>query len=551
MPYTMILSDTIFFMFNDAKKRAKSHKRPIILFIAGIVLGTLIPFHEIQAQGETDTLYANGSIIMLNSETGLREPEVNVHFTPIDMAMVIPDTVYHFICDDQGVVDYDNIAVYIDSTTVGIQTYFEENTRIFPRQGSDLNLHLPQAGSGCLYYYNISGQLLKSKKFSGQQVYLNLEDISMGPGVYLLVMENGVMLSGKYMKLDVPAAGPSSPLHEYAYAGMKETPSFEALYWIAWDKEGFVADSEWIVFDEGYNGIETYHISPTPVIIPQYQWLTGIAQKSKAEGYGPLANMTAILYNQTLNQTTQVTTDANGEFAFPQVPVGSVCFVSVGGNGRYALNNIEYTVPSVIENMGDTLAAYFNTIHGIKLSSTTANHIVGHTKNGTMSQTRKYWFDSGVPQSEQTQYSNQIAQLDAMGNGYQHEETLIEDEAHIKIYDGTYNTLITGYGQFETPLGTFQPVTMAKMYLDPGNLGVIGHELYQADAKDQVGWGILGPNPPPGGPTQEDLDIAEFEMNYWTYGVYIDQKTYVNLNYLAEELETKSPQFKSSIGIDF
>jgi hypothetical protein len=80
-------------------------------------------------------------------------------------------------------------------------------------------------------------------------------------------------------------------------------------------KEGFVTDSTEIVIYEGVNP-NPFFFQMTPIAgVPQNQDFVGIA-KDANNNYAPLANITAILFNQTLNETNTVITGSDGEYVF-------------------------------------------------------------------------------------------------------------------------------------------------------------------------------------------------------------------------------------------
>jgi len=550
----MNLLDTMNGLGHYAKKAFNAVKKPLALTLAGTTMISMIAINEVQGQMEVDTIYATGGFVAKNSENNGSVSNVLLSLRPEEMAMVVPDTTYEFITNGNGIAFFEDpgLPVYIDSTT-GILDFLKDNTQILPNFGSDINVFLPQDARGVLQYITVNGQITKEKDFSGDQVHMDLSDMAPGLGLYRVLLEDGTAISGKYVKMNVPSKGPSSrPLFtpSSTKSGNVFNP-YEATYWIKWEKEGFATDSTLITLHDGENDPIFVYMQPVGGI-PQHQDLVGTAKKSKDEGYGPLANITAILYNQTTNQTTQITTGSDGKFVFEDVPAGSICWISVGGNdSRYSFNDIYYEIANEIQNMNDTIADIFSTVHDNKLATTTANRIVQTSGHGVMTQERKVWYDPNMPNSEVNTYEGYFDQLEGMSDSYTYTQVTDENEAHIKIYDGTPNTGTNGTN-FITPLKTYTPVTVATVTLNTAiNFGGFCHEIYQANSKNQTNFGILGPNPPETGPTQEDLDIDRLDMQYWVYGVYTDQETNVDLNLISEDLDNKSPQYKGNLGAGF
>ncbi|MEZ5199414.1 MAG: T9SS type A sorting domain-containing protein, partial [Bacteroidales bacterium] len=547
----MSLTDTITKLGHYAKKAAKAVTMPVNLLIAGVTLSTLLSFQEAQAQYDPqgDTIYGTGILSTQSLDSGLPIENVLLTLRPESMAMVTPDTTYTFITDNEGWAIFDNpgLPVYIDSTT-GIRDLLNQETKVLPNFGSELNAFFPSIQKGTIEVYNMSGQLVQKQDFNTDHEYLQFNNMAAGMYVYNIRTEDGIELGGKFVKQNVPLKGPASRPASNVSSTFKNTQMYTATYWAKWEHPDYYTDSTLITLEDGNNGFINLFLTSNITPIPQHQDIVGWA-KDGDNNLAMLAGVTAILYNQTLNQTTTLTTGTDGKYSFEDVPTGSVCFISVGGvSGMYSFNDIEYTVPNTISSMNDTIMDLASAVlQDYHPDIQQFNSLIQQTGHGTLSQTRYYWFDASVPTADIPTYNSQFAQLDAMGNNYIHAQTTDESQAHIKIYDGAYNTSTNSNVQFETPFGTYAPATIAYMTIHPGDLGSIGHELYQADGKNQCSDdGILGSNPPPTGPTAQDLAIAEFEMNYWVNFVYGSEETYFDLNKMDETLQSKSPQYSKS-----
>jgi uncharacterized protein len=530
------------------KNAAKAITKPINTAIALVAISTAHSFNTLQAQIRTDgdTLYGTGIFQTLNEETTNFIGNVLLSLRPESMAMITPDTTYQFITANYGGVEFE-LPVYIDSTTnITNINIAKDKTHILPNFGSELNAFFPKTEKGTIEMYSINGQLVKKEDFNTDHEYLQFNDLASGLYVYSIRTESGILHSGKFLKQNTPPKGPSARPNIESSNFKNTQITHTATYWAKWEHPDFYTDSTLITLEEGNNGPINFFMTSNIIPIPQHQDLIGIA-KDGNNNYAPLSNITAILYNQTTNQTIEKTTNSNGQYIFEDVPTGSVCFISVGGNdNKWSFSDIPYTVPQHITTMNDTLMDKCSAVLYDKDPAIQAlNILVQQTRNGTQDQIRKYWFNSTVSSSDQAIYNSYFSQLDAMGNNYTHIQTANESEAQIKIQTGAFNTG-TSTTTVETPFGNLYPTYIATVSMHTGQFGSFAHEIYQADGKSQCsGNGVLSSAPPPTGPNAEDLAIAELDMNYWVYDVYTNQETYFDLNKTSIDLQSKSPQYFS------
>lgn len=546
----MSLMETVNKLGHYTKKATGVVKKPITTRFALAAIATIMATSELKAQydPEIDTIYATGKFLSKDSETGGIVPDVLLSLRPESMAMVTPDTTYTFITNSSGLVKFENpgLPVYIDSTT-GIHEFFQNITSAFPNPGSEINLILPSIEEGQIEYYNAFGQLVLREKFNSDHVYLNLDNVSSGIGVYFIKTDDGAVFTGKFMKQNVPAKGPAARPSTNKNSTFKETETYTATYWMKWEKEGYFTDSTLITLVDGENDPEFAYMTSTTIPIPQHQDIVGIA-KDGDNNYAPLEDRTAILYNQTTNETIEKTTGSDGKYIFENIPAGSVCFISVGGYpGELSFSDIQYNVPQTIETMSDTAMYEASaSLRDFDPAIEQFNVFIQQTRNGTQSQERKYYFDQ-VSSADQATYNSYYSQLDAMGNNYTHIQTTNPDEAQIFISNGSYHTN-TDVEEVQTPFGVLLPVYVSISTMNTaGGFGSFSHEVYQQDAKSQCsGTGVLSSNPPPTGPDAQDLAIAELDMNYWVYDVYTNQETWFDLNKATQTLSSRSPQYKSN-----
>jgi hypothetical protein len=192
-----------------------------------VVLSSLLLFKDVQAQG--DDAYANGILLTKDAETNASVGNATVYLRPESMAKYIPDTTYIFTTNSNGLVEFDSLWVYVDSTT-NIHRYIQDNTQVLPTFGSDINVFFPYDAKGLLQYISMNGQIAKQKEFIGDNVHLDLSDVARGVGVYRVILEDGTAFAGKYIKMDIPSKGASSRPLESNFKNLELT--YEATYWM-------------------------------------------------------------------------------------------------------------------------------------------------------------------------------------------------------------------------------------------------------------------------------------------------------------------------------
>ncbi|MDZ7776077.1 MAG: carboxypeptidase-like regulatory domain-containing protein [Bacteroidales bacterium] len=249
------------------------------------------------------------------------------------------------------------------------------------------------------------------------------------------------------------------------------------------------------------------------------------------------------------SQEFNTTSDENGYFRIDNVPLGKDILFSVGGiSERYSFTNVEYTTPSEIVNLSDSVNSNFGAVLPLKLSTSSADHIHDQTLNGTQQDTIWFYLGNSYTINQKNTIRNYFTNFQAdENNAYIFEESFTElNNIGINIEYGTYNTQAYST-EITTPLGnTLHPVIYANTTMGVGNYITFVHEIKRALAIGEVAWySVMKATAPDY--TQEDKDIAKDVLRpYWNKAVYQEEKTWIDLIKISEDMNSKSPNSNSS-----
>jgi len=538
----MSLTDKIKGLGHYARNAAKAITKPINTAIALVAISSALSFNEVQAQINTDgeTVYGTGFFVTQNIADGENVGNVSLYLRPETMAMVTPNIIYEFTTSSGGAVPY-SLPVYIDTTTTSVTNITKDKTIVLPNFGSELNAYFEKTEKGTIEMYSINGQLVKKQDFNTDHEYLQFDDLATGLYVYSIRTESGVLRSGKFLKQNVPPKGPSARPNIES-SNFKNTQSTHtATYWAKWEHPDFYTDSTLITLEEGENNpIFLYMTSNIPPPIDN-QDLEGYVWKLENTSL-PLANAQVRATVVSTNVDYNATSDANGHFVINGLPLGEEIIFDVGGvAGRYSFAGTNYTTPSSISNPADSVNSNFSAVLPLKLSSSSANHIRDQTSNGTHQDTIWFYLGNTLTTNEKNTMRNWFTNLQSdEGDVYIFAESFTQlNNIGINIEYGTYNTNTTE-DAINSPLGqTLYPIMFANTTMGT-NTGYDSfvHEIKRALGFDEVAW--VGVNSVMETPvqeyTQEDKDIAQFvERPYWN-AVYQENKTWIDLNKIVEDM---------------
>jgi hypothetical protein len=527
-----------------AKKIAKAVLKPVNTVLAVAVISAAMSIGEVQGQSRevlSDTIYATGMFQTLNEENNNFIGNVLLYLRPESMAIVVPDTTYEFITNNSGGVLFNNpgLPVYIDSIT-DIQEFLEKSISAFPNPGSEINVFLPEIEKGKIQFYNTLGQLVKEKEFDSDHAYLPLNDISAGSGVYKIVTENNKVLTGTYINQDGPTNGPASrPIN--MNSTFKEVQIYEATYWAKWfDPAGnFKTDSTLITLEEGDNGPINFFMTPDPIYVIDNQDLEGDIWKLENTSIN-LANAQVRATVNSTGDEYNTTSDANGHFIISGLPLGEEITFDVGGiSDRYSFAGVNYTTPPEITNPADSVNSNFGAVLPLKIASSSALHIRDQTGHGTNQDTIWFYLGNSFNNTEKNSIRNNFINLQADENNvYIFSEKSTQSNIGINIEGGTYNTN-PSEETINTPIGgILYPIRYANTTMSTGNYNIFVHEIKRALGFQEVAWAGVESvmETPVQNYTLEDKDIAQFvERPYWNT-IYQEEKTWIDLNNIVEEI---------------
>ena len=520
-----------------AKNAARVITKPINAAIALATLATIISTSELKAQNNGwETIYGTGIFSAYNVENNSPISDVSLYLRPESIAMITPDTTYQFTTDGNGWVEF-SLPVYVDSTT-GIEHITKDKTYVLPNFGSELNAFFPKTEKGTIEMYSINGQLVKKEDFNTDHEYLQFNDLATGLYVYSIRTESGILHSGKFLKQNTSPKGPSARPNIESSNFKNTQITHTATYWMKWEHPDFYTDSTLITLEEGDNGFIGVPMTSNIIPIPQHQDISGIVTDMN-NNYAPIQG--AIIEVEVPGMGTISTSPASdGSFIINNLPLNTNIVFNVGGiEGKYSFTDIPYTTIDEVVNPQDTINNNFNVVLPDKISTTSAHHIVQQTSHGTRQDTIKYYLGNTFNAIEKENLRNHFNQLQAEeDNVYIFAESSTQlNNTGINIQSGTYNTS-TDNEAINTPLGDIlYPVLCAtsSMSASANYHYQFVHEIKRALGFHEVAWTsvmqALVQNY-----TLEDKDIARnMERPYWN-AVYKDNKTWIDLNYLEEDL---------------
>jgi len=319
---------------------------------------------------------------------------------------------------------------------------------------------------------------------------------------------------------------------------------FAANYWVKWTPPmdttlwgtGHYTDSCLVTITDTTEFVILY-ATPVPQLTPNLD-LEGFVWKLENTSQTLANAQVRVTVNSTGDEYT-ATSNSNGYFMVEGLPLGEEITFDVGGiTGRYSFAGTNFTTPVSIDNPADSVNSNFSAVLPLKLASSSAQHIRDQTSNGTRQDTIWFYLGNSLNNTQKNTMRNWFTNLQSdEGNVYIFAESLTQlNNTGINIEFGTYNTQTYNEG-INTPIGgTLYPVIYANttMGTSAGYVPFV-HEIKRALGFDGVGWySVMRADAPDY--TQEDKDIAEFvERPYWN-ALYHEEKTWIDLNKIVEDM---------------
>ena len=524
---------------NLKNKLNKYILKPII---TASIIGT-IGTQSIKAQNnpEADTIYAYGQIAVSDINQHLIEG-AHIYAKPLEMAMVVPDTTYEYTTDINGGAGFDNLPVYIDSTT-GIKNKKNKKNnelKVFPNPSKEFNFNSKEKLEEIIIY-DMTGKKIKTTKPNNKHAYIKLEKTPNGTYIYQAKTKTKT-ITGKIIKNNKQAQEKTTNQTTNNYKTSKEL-NYEALYQFITTAEGYYNDTTTQTIKSGEYNIVDIILNPLP---PGTITINNIARDLNTKQ--PLDSIIARVYiADTLFQAD--TTGTDGIFTFTGLPQNTELKVEIGGrNDYYAFKDIvNYTTPGNITiNTDSTLNdSIYNALIPKKSdypNITTAQHIVSMTGNGSINDTIIYKFIANV--NGTTFNNNEKGLLRNYINQSMNEEdntrVFIEETTNTKpatwtIAPGAYTTHCD-YTTYQTHFGTLYPEITARTTTDASNKNAFIHEEKRGYDLQQISY---DPNSImytfANGYTEEDKDISKLDKRYWD-GVYRQGYTQITLELIADSI---------------
>lgn len=551
----MSLTDTIKGLGHYARKAAKAITKPINTAIALVAISSALSFNEAQAQN-TNYKSTNGEIIengygklFIKNEENNGVAGATVVFTPISVpGDSIPEP-YTYTTDGSGVINYD-VLVFCDRDVAVQNNYNIEVIQARPNPSTDFtfNFITNERPNNPLEIRSINGALVGKydlENHIGNVAIYHADLSNQANGIYFATTTiDGKPQLSKLVKINGAIVGNlGSSAKELRQENFyKSSQANEAIYEVSITAQGYYDLVEQKTITQGDNGWGGYTLISNEAPPIDNQDLEGYVWKLENTSL-PLANAQVRATVLSTNVEYNATSDANGHFIINGLPLGEEIIFDVGGvAGRYSFAGTNYTTPGSISNPADSVNANFSAVLPLKLSSSSANHIRDQTSNGTHQDTIWFYLGNSFNTTQKNNIRNNFANLQSdENNRYIFAEKFTASNIGINIEPGTYNTQAYPEG-FITPLGNIlNPILYANTTMAGAGIDYyvqFVHEIKRALGFDGVAW--VGVNSVMETPvqeyTQEDKDIAQFvERPYWN-AVYQENKTWIDLNKIVEDM---------------
>ena len=540
-----------------AKHTRKAVKNTVNTLIAAATILSIVSASDIQAQNNfkntnaeiTETGYGN-LFIKDGNDQGVAGATVT--WTPVSIpGDSIPDP-YIYTTNYEGVIDYE-VLVFHDSSVGITNDYNLKVVQARPNPSTDFTFNFisNQRPDSPVQIVNLEGKTVGEYNLTNYDNHIAVYHVDLSDkanGIYLATaLIDGKAQISKIVKIDDNYVGNLGSSAKKIPNNFKAVMSDTAVYKLTIEAEGYypLTDSARKVA-EGDNGNDFYQLSE---IIPY------TINNLDIEGYvWELENTSIPLENAQIKVTVNSTgeeyntiSDSTGHFIINELPLNKDITFDVGGiTGRYSFTGINFTTPQEITNPEDSVNSNFSAVLPLKLASSSAQHIRDQTRNGTNQDTIWYYQGDTFSAFQKNNNRNKFANLQADENNvYIYAESFTPlNNTGINIEFGTYNTNTTE-DAIQSPLGqTLYPIMYANTTMAGAGMEYyvqFVHEIKRALGFDEVAWSGVESvmETPVQNYTQEDKDIAEFvERPYWN-AVYQEEKTWIDLNNVAEDMNSK------------
>ena len=347
-------------LFQQIAKGAKAAFKPVSLAVLGTILSVGVATKSQAQVIDTTITTGYGQIGLKNIENNVSVNNANIYLRPINTGEVTLDTTYFF---QGGVgsnykIDF-NLPIsidttYIDTSTNTINENLLQGVKLFPNNGSDVNISFNKHTDGTISILDMSGKVVNQEFLSGNSFYKNLENLPQGMYIINVQTQDNKVFSEKYLKQDVPARGIASRPQDISnnipsHSNLKNLLTNSAIYEVGWfNTPGYPDGSIQLILYEGDNGLHIEHIQPNPETVMNLKinlW--------ELFGDNGLANGEA--YIKDINGAVQsAITDSTGTATFVDIGAEQEYTICVGKQNHKFWEGMAITTPEATILGGDT-----------------------------------------------------------------------------------------------------------------------------------------------------------------------------------------------------
>lgn len=548
----MSLLDKINKLGHYAKKAARAILTPVNTTIALVAISSALSFNPVQAQNTfkstameiTETGYGT---LLIQDENSQGIEGATITWTPVDIPGDSIPNPYKFITNDVGLSNYE-VMVFHDAG-VGIQDNYDiEVVQARPNPSSDFtfNFIANERPNNYLQINSISGALIGKYPVTdyNNHVAVYHADLSdKAEGIYTATtIIDGKPHTSKIIKINGSYSGNlGSSAKPKANATFKGVQANQAIYDISIEAEGYftLTDQRTVnVDDNGWGGYTLISDAPPPI---DNQDLSGIITDLN-NNYAPIAGATVQAFIPSLNQTISTTSASDGSFTLEDVPLDTDIKFSAGEvAGKYSIANFPFTTISEVVNPNDSVWPYFNVVLPDTLpTSTTLAHAIDQNLHGTNQDTTWFYLGNSLNSTEKNAIRNRFVNFQAEEDNTRiYAEKFEQSNKGMNIEFGTNNTQAYAH-EIITPLGnSLLPVFYSNSTMSTGDDLAFKHEVKNGTGYDIVGWYSIQRNDAPSYTLEDNIIAKVLSASYWN-AVYQDEKTLMPMQYLSENITSKS-----------
>ena len=311
-------------------------------------------FNKALAQ-TTDTTYATGSFEVIDiKKMSLIGNLLNMTMIPLNVQMTNPDTIYDNMAGSGGYLF--NLPIFIDTTTgIGFQENKKLEARIIKTGSADINIFLQEnIKKGNIEIYNMNGQKIKEKEFTGNNAYIKFPEASNGTYIYKITADNKTN-TGKFIKINNNIEGKlSKPNNNTNNKTNARITTHTADYKIILEDPnkgpgtGYQTVDTTITLTEGNNGTINIWMKPVPPLTVDLRFHSWTID-------GDTLPNAFVYIKDSQGNIDSLRTDSNGTATFENLPQHKTYTCGIGGiKNTKVWEGFQITIPTAT-NYNDTI----------------------------------------------------------------------------------------------------------------------------------------------------------------------------------------------------